>query len=82
MQNSQENRGYPRRSGDEHRLPGENPKKNVLKTYNTKLHNFGYEHQQKQKNTCVEVYAEKSTPSDISTQSVLENNDDSKTFFY
>lgn len=54
------------------------PKKNVYITYNTILHNFDYEHAQKQKNTFVEVYAEKSTPSDISKQEISENNNDSK----
>jgi len=40
------------------------------------FHNFDYEQTQKQKNTFVEVYNEKSTPSDISQQSIFENNSD------
>ena len=46
------------------------------------FHNFDYEHTQKQKNTFIEVYAEKSTPSDISQQSIVENNTDSKQISY
>lgn len=53
-------------------------KKEVFKTYNPMFHNFDYEQTQKQKNTFIEVYNEKSTPSDISQQSIFDHNSDSK----
>jgi len=40
------------------------------------FHNFDYEQTQKQKNTFIEVYNEKSTPSDISQQSIFDHNSD------
>jgi len=51
--------------------------KNVYKTYNTAFHNFEYEHIQKHRNDINEVYVERSTPSDLSQQSIQEKNQDS-----
>jgi len=81
MQSSQQNNTYSSSMKKDLRISSENKKKSVFKTYNTMFHNFDYEQTQKQKNTFVEVYNENSTPSDISEQSIFENNSDSKLLF-
>jgi len=76
MQNSQQNHPISSQPKKDLRVHGTRHKKEIFKTYNPLFHNFDYEQTQKQKNTFIEVYNEKSTPSDISQQSIFDHNSD------
>lgn len=52
-----------------------NQKKSPLKIYNSMYNNFDYEYHTKQKRITGEMIADRSTPSNVSEQSIIVHND-------
>lgn len=75
MQNSQQRQSGSLRVNTEIRSPLQNPNQNVFKIYNTTFHDFGYEQTQQQKRTFHEMFADRSTPSNLSDQSLIGSSD-------
>jgi len=75
MQSNQQRQYNNDRVSPETRSSLQNPNKNVYKIYNTTFHDFGYEQTQQQKRTFHEMFADKSTPSNLSDQSLIGSSD-------